>query len=131
PAAAPAAGFATVAGWTALACAFFAPGLFAGAAPVSRALLVLVIPMRAFARDALRRGELPLWNPHLFFGAPFLANYQSAVLYPPSALIYLLPFPFSLSLFLAFHVVIAGVGMTIYLRRGVGLASFEAGFGGV
>ena len=27
-------------------------------------------------------GHLPLWNPYLFLGVPFLANPQAAVLYP-------------------------------------------------
>ena len=30
----------------------------------------------------LRAGGLPLWNPYLFLGVPFLANPQAAVLYP-------------------------------------------------
>lgn len=36
---------------------------------------------------ALDRGEWPLWNPFEFAGMPLLANCQSAVLYPPRALL--------------------------------------------
>ena len=32
--------------------------------------------------EAFRQGAIPLWNPYLFSGAPFLANIQAAVLYP-------------------------------------------------
>ncbi len=32
--------------------------------------------------EAFRAGVVPLWNPYLFSGAPFLANIQAAVLYP-------------------------------------------------
>ncbi|MCB0130484.1 MAG: hypothetical protein KDD78_06535, partial [Caldilineaceae bacterium] len=39
-------------------------------------------PYRAYAADAVRAMRLPLWNPFIFLGAPFLANPQSAVLYP-------------------------------------------------
>ena len=39
-------------------------------------------PYRDYANFALRAGHLPLWNPYLFLGVPFLANPQSAVLYP-------------------------------------------------
>jgi len=31
---------------------------------------------------ALRSGQLPLWNPHLFTGAPLLANSQVGIFYP-------------------------------------------------
>jgi hypothetical protein len=31
-----------------------------------------------------RRGLIPLWNPHQFCGAPFIANGQSAFFYPPN-----------------------------------------------
>ncbi len=39
-------------------------------------------PWRLFACKWLLRGEIPLWNPHAFSGYPFLANLQSALLYP-------------------------------------------------
>ncbi len=39
-------------------------------------------PYRDYAARAFRAGELPLWNPYIFMGAPFLANPQAAVLYP-------------------------------------------------
>ena len=32
--------------------------------------------------EAFRAGQIPLWNPYLFSGVPFLANIQAAVLYP-------------------------------------------------
>jgi len=39
-------------------------------------------PFKAYAAEVLRAGRLPLWNPYLFMGVPFLANIQTAVLYP-------------------------------------------------
>ena len=39
-------------------------------------------PYWAEATRALRAGRLPLWNPYLFMGAPFLANSQVGVFYP-------------------------------------------------
>ncbi|MCS7220936.1 MAG: YfhO family protein [Anaerolineae bacterium] len=39
-------------------------------------------PYWAYRAEALRAGRLPLWNPYLFLGVPFLANPQAAVLYP-------------------------------------------------
>src|SRR5438132_1037258 len=117
--------------FAAISLALFAPGILLGKVPAFRDLLVLMIPLRWFARDAVRSGTLPLWTDDVFFGAPFLANYQSAVLYPPSALLYGMPFEIGFSLFLAFHVLIAGWGMARYLEHGCGLASGEAVFGGI
>ncbi len=39
-------------------------------------------PYWDYRMAALRAGQLPLWNPYLFLGVPFLANPQAAVLYP-------------------------------------------------
>lgn len=39
-------------------------------------------PYWAHRMEAFRAGQVPLWNPFLFSGAPFLANIQAAVLYP-------------------------------------------------
>ena len=114
-----------------LACVFFAPGLVLGELPVFRDLLVLVLPLRHYTAEALWRGEIPLWSPEIFFGAPYLANYQSAVLYPPSLLAGLGTIPFGLSLYLAFHVAIAGVGTSRYLERVAGLPPLAAIFGGI
>ena len=44
------------------------------------------LPWYALGTEALRAGRLPLWNPLGFGGMPLLANYQSAVLYPPRLL---------------------------------------------
>jgi hypothetical protein len=39
-------------------------------------------PYWAEATRAIRAGRLPLWNPYLFMGSPFLANSQVGVFYP-------------------------------------------------
>jgi hypothetical protein len=47
---------------------------------------------QAFAGFAVREladGRLPLWNPYAYGGAPFWADIQSAVAYPPNLLLYL------------------------------------------
>ena len=48
-------------------------------------------PWREFALAALRDGRIPLWIPYNSAGAPFLANAESAVLYPFNLLFLLLP----------------------------------------
>ena len=42
-------------------------------------------PWQVFIGESLRDGDLPLWNPHSFGGAPFLTNGQNGALYPPRA----------------------------------------------
>jgi hypothetical protein len=46
-------------------------------------------PWRLFAARELAAGRIPLWNPNVLCGTPFLANSQSAPLYPLHALLYL------------------------------------------
>ena len=44
-------------------------------------------------RKSLDEGTYPLWNPYLFLGVPFLANAQTAVLYPLNLALCWLPAP--------------------------------------
>lgn len=48
-------------------------------------------PWRLFTARTIRSGFLPLWNPYAFCGAPFVANNQSAVFYPPNFLLNWVP----------------------------------------
>lgn len=74
-------------------------------------------PYRDYANTALRAGRLPLWNPYLFLGAPFLANPQTAIFYPLHWLFIALPAAASLKASLALHVWLAGLGAAVYVRR--------------
>lgn len=66
----------------AFVAALFARLLFTNRVLATGDVLLYFYPYRDFAAAALRAGELPLWNPYVFLGAPFLANPQAAVLYP-------------------------------------------------
>ena len=74
-------------------------------------------PMAQFLHDNLRAGRLPLWNPLILCGAPFVGNPQTWPLYPLSALLPVVPAPYFLSLTVAVHVWFAGVGTFLFLRR--------------
>jgi hypothetical protein len=52
--------------------------------------LLLHLPGKMYAADSLARGRLPLWNPYVGLGRPFLADIEMAVLYPPNLLYVLL-----------------------------------------
>ncbi len=85
---------------------------------------------KTFARAELGRGNLPLWNPYIFGGTPFLAGYQPAVLYPPGVLFWVLPLHLAYAWFNAFHHWLAIVFMFFFLRR-LGLGRPAALLGGL
>ncbi len=85
-------------------------------------------PWRLHLHRCVERGELPLWNPHQFCGTPFVANGQSAVFYPPNVLFWFLSPAPALALNALLHVVWAGLGAWLFLRRlGIGRAAAWAG----
>ena len=45
--------------------------------------LRLFLPGLDLYRNSMYHGVIPLWNPYMRMGTPFLASFQSAVLYPP------------------------------------------------
>ncbi|MEW5987185.1 MAG: hypothetical protein AB1791_11165, partial [Chloroflexota bacterium] len=70
------------------------------------------------AAEALRAGRVPLWNPDLFMGAPFLANSQVGFFYPLNwPLWLLLPTPYAVSASILLHLFIAGWGTYLAGRR--------------
>src|SRR5215469_11703954 len=73
------------------AVVFYYPLVFLGRALVDYDALVYFYPQRVYLARSLLSGQIPLWDPNLFLGAPFLANPQTAVLYPPSWLFLLGP----------------------------------------
>ncbi|HEX6385708.1 MAG TPA: hypothetical protein VF177_13640, partial [Anaerolineae bacterium] len=75
------------------------------------------------AAEALRSGRVPLWNPHLFMGAPFLANSQTGFFYPLNwPLWLLLPPPYAVSASILIHVFIAGWGTYLLGRQALSLS---------
>src|SRR5258707_10339005 len=68
-------------------------------------------PWREFAISEFAQGRIPLWNPYNGMGAPLLANYQSALLYPPNLLYWLLPGPQTMSTLGMLHLLLAAYGM--------------------
>ena len=75
---------------------------------------------RAFGFDELRQGNLPLWNPYLFAGMPFLGGFQSALLYPLNWLYLVLPLAVAINVGIALHVLLGGVFMYLWgIQRGL------------
>ncbi len=82
------------------------------------------LPWLTFSWRSVLHGQIPLWNPFNGMGSPFIANYQSAFFYPPIWI----TFPFyalggisalswGLTFLVSIHVIWAGVGMVLLVRR--------------
>jgi hypothetical protein len=96
-------------------------------------------PLSAFAAGQIQAGHFPLWNPFLYTGAPFAADYQAGALYPPNLLVWAVARPFTYGAFEAlaiFHIWWAsvtayGFARTIGLRRAPSLvAGITFAYGG-
>src|SRR5260370_5826303 len=81
-------------------------------------------PLAAFIADALRAGQLPLWDPYTYCGRPLFADPQAQLFYPPTLaailvsnllggghLLYVLEWQ------LALHVFLAGALTYVLLTR--------------
>jgi hypothetical protein len=87
-------------------------------------------PLAYYHKECFWRGEIPLWNPYNNFGLPYLAQWGTMVLYPPSLIYILLPLPWSLALFTLLHQLFGGIGMFVIARRWTG-NSLAAGAAGI
>jgi len=73
-------------------------------------------PWRQFAAEQFHKDQVPLWNPYMSCGAPFLANDQAAPFYPETWLFYVMApeRAFGWSAFM--YMLLAGGFMYWYLR---------------
>jgi len=116
--------------WVALAISagpicLFGPGLIQGRVLFWGTPILQFVPWRQFALSTVLGGHLPLWNPLVGLGAPLLANYQSALLYPFNWIQALVGVAWGQALLVALHLVWAGAGM-VYLGRRIGLSWLAA-----
>lgn len=92
-------------------------------------------PWRWFAFEEIRNGRIPYWNPYNGAGIPLIANYQSAIAYPPNWLHLLIPGAYAMGLIAMLHVAWAGYGMwkfagklgMSHLGRSVSMLCFALG----
>ncbi|MBI5955975.1 MAG: hypothetical protein HY871_03140, partial [Chloroflexi bacterium] len=84
-------------------------------------------PYQAYAAEALRDLRLPLWNPRIFTGVPFLANLQAGLLYLPNWPLFLsTSVPKAYAYSVALHVFLAGCSTYLLARLGLGLGRYGA-----
>ncbi len=97
---------------------FFGPSLWPaeGQALGNHDMRGLFYPWLEQVRLALFRGELPWWDSSRFSDYPFLSNPQVAIFYPPTWLAIGLPTRAGISLYLALHLWVAGLGVYLLAR---------------
>ncbi|MBJ80386.1 MAG: hypothetical protein CMH60_03625 [Myxococcales bacterium] len=114
-----------------LVCILFADILVAPASYLlSQANLdmdIQFLAWRSFGFGELAKGNLALWNPHIYGGTPFFAGAQSALLYPPNWLHLIFSLPTAINLNIILHVYLMGL-FTYFWGRGQNLSILAATF---
>ena len=72
--------------------------------------------MRDFGFSELAKGNIPLWNPHIFAGTPFVGNFQSAIFYPLNLMYVFMPLPAAMNLDITLHVFLTSFFMFSWAR---------------
>lgn len=80
-------------------------------------LLQEFYPWRVFVARSLAAGHLPLWDHHVFGGAPVLSNIQLGLFYPLNVLFFLLPANVAFNWGFAALVFVAGLSTYALLRE--------------
>lgn len=96
---------------------FFSKVLFSGKALYGSDFVYQFYPWKKFVYDSLRsNGSIPLWNPYLFSGIPFISNIQASMFYPLGFLYYLLPPDVAYGYSTALHCILGSIFMYAFLR---------------
>jgi hypothetical protein len=111
--------------------AFYYPLVFLGRALADYDAVVYFFPQRVYLARSLLAGQIPLWDPDLFLGAPFLANPQTAVFYPPSWLFMLGPVQTVYTVQLVLHTFLAAYFTYALARHACGAVPLAAVVGGM
>jgi len=104
--------------------ALFSKIMLAGQALYWGTPFLQFVPWRSWAWKAITEGHLPLWNPWVGMGAPLVANYQSAIFYPPNWLLWFFQIlggvaghAWGQTVLVVIHLAWAGFGTALLTRR--------------
>lgn len=104
--------------------------------PIGDDQIRLFYPERTFTNEVLAKNTIPLWNPYIFAGTPFLADFQSSIFYPLNILYFFLPQIFTWQILLLIQPIMAIFFMYLFLslfrlaRPAVWLGTISFGFSG-
>jgi hypothetical protein len=90
-----------------------------------RDLYLLFYGRKLFWADAIRSGQIPLWDPFLHGGQPFLAEPANSTFYPTNALFLILPPLTAFNVNLVLHFVLCA-GAMYFLARVIGISQAGA-----
>lgn len=76
--------------------------------------VALMIPGKIFTAEWIRQGVLPLWNPTLYGGIPWLADISQSVLYPSTLFFVLFKPAQALNITFLFHIIVSAMGMYVF-----------------
>ncbi len=80
-------------------------------------LLVTHYPNAVFVKNTIAANHVvPLWSDMIMSGYPFAGDPLSGLFYPPGWIALLFPLPLGFNLLVIAHLILAGVGMTLYLQ---------------
>jgi hypothetical protein len=96
---------------------FFWPQVVGGRALYWGDIGLYFTPMLSFLHENLTAGRIPLWNPRILCGAPYVGNPQTWPLYPFTFLLRFLDAPAFTNVTIAFHVWFGAVGTYLFLRH--------------
>jgi hypothetical protein len=109
-----------------LALVFFHKLLLGGMILARGDVYAYFYPYWSIRNAALLAGQVPLWTPDVFMGAPLLANSQVGLFYPPNWPLTFLDPPTGIALSLALHSAWGMLGVYALGRRTLGLARLPA-----
>jgi len=71
-------------------------------------------PWKTLVINQLKAGQVPLWNPYNFSGAPLMANYQSQVWYPLSFFYFIFPQPIAWTILIILQIFLGMIFMYLF-----------------
>jgi hypothetical protein len=95
----------------------FAPATFMWRVFAAQDVQAYFYPYHVVSARILSHGHLPLWNPYVFSGIPLLGDGQTALLYPPNWLFFVVPAETALNLVTLLQFSVAGISMYAFARR--------------
>jgi hypothetical protein len=106
------------------------PGTLIGETFFYRDLYLHYLPQKKLLSQMILNGELPLWNPYLHGGQPFLAEIDFSVLYPSNLLYLILPVYIAFDADIIGHLIFGAAG-AYCLARFSGLSAWSSAMCGV
>ncbi len=96
---------------------YFLPAILSGRVLCPADGIIQNVPFRATFAQMLRTGHLPLWDPYIFGGMPFLAAAQPGVLYALNWFYLFFSPAVATNLMVVATYIVAGLGAFLYARK--------------